>query len=62
MIATTPEIEAAIAKNAPVSFSCSGGQDSDALVLEGNAELDRRRHAGPRLCIHRKARKGVTGL
>ena len=51
-ITTTPEIDAAIACDAPISFSVSGGQDSDALVLETNAELDRRGHSGPRMCIH----------
>jgi 3'-phosphoadenosine 5'-phosphosulfate sulfotransferase (PAPS reductase)/FAD synthetase len=51
-IATTPEIDAAIRAGAPIGFAISGGQDSDALVLEGNAELDQRGHAGPRLCIH----------
>jgi 3'-phosphoadenosine 5'-phosphosulfate sulfotransferase (PAPS reductase)/FAD synthetase len=52
LIATTPEIDVAIRAGAPIGFAISGGQDSDVLVLEGNAELDRRGHTGPRLCIH----------
>lgn len=51
-IVTTIEIDEAIERGAPISFGVSGGQDSDTLVLETNAELDRRRHTGPRLCIH----------
>lgn len=51
-IATTPEIDTLIATDAPISFSCSGGKDSDALVLATMAELDRRGHSGPRVCVY----------
>lgn len=51
-ISTTPTIEALLAAGAPVAFGVSGGKDSDALALEGNAYLDRIGHQGPRVLIH----------
>ena len=47
-IATTPEIDAAIRADAPIALGVSGGEDLDCLVVEVQAELERRGHARPR--------------
>jgi 3'-phosphoadenosine 5'-phosphosulfate sulfotransferase (PAPS reductase)/FAD synthetase len=51
-IATTPEIDAALAKNAPVAIGVSGGKDSCAVALATIAYLDSVGHTGPRILIH----------
>jgi 3'-phosphoadenosine 5'-phosphosulfate sulfotransferase (PAPS reductase)/FAD synthetase len=49
-LARHPDIERALAAGAVISYSVSGGKDSDALVLACEREL--RGHPGPRLLIH----------
>lgn len=49
-IARTPDIDTALNAGAVISYSVSGGKDSDALVLACEREL--RGHAGPRVLIH----------
>jgi 3'-phosphoadenosine 5'-phosphosulfate sulfotransferase (PAPS reductase)/FAD synthetase len=51
-IASTPEIDALLAANAPVAVGVSGGKDSQAAALATVAHLDRIRHAGPRVLVH----------
>lgn len=51
-IATTPEIDALLAANAPVAVGVSGGKDSQAAALATYAHLDAIGHTGPRLLIH----------
>jgi 3'-phosphoadenosine 5'-phosphosulfate sulfotransferase (PAPS reductase)/FAD synthetase len=52
LIATTPEIENAIANDAPVAFSVSGGKDGETAVLELMPYLDDRGHRGPRILVN----------
>ncbi|CAH2399127.1 phosphoadenosine phosphosulfate reductase domain-containing protein [Mesorhizobium ventifaucium] len=52
LIATTPEIAALLAANAPVAIGVSGGKDSHAAAVAIVAYLNRIGHAGPRLLIH----------
>lgn len=49
-LARHPDIERALSAGAVISYSVSGGKDSDALVLACEREL--RGHPGPRLLIH----------
>jgi 3'-phosphoadenosine 5'-phosphosulfate sulfotransferase (PAPS reductase)/FAD synthetase len=49
-LARHPDIERALASGAVISYSVSGGKDSDALVLACEREL--RGHPGPRVLIH----------
>lgn len=51
-IATTPEVDALLAANAPVAIGVSGGKDSSAVAIATSLYLDRIGHAGPRLLIH----------
>lgn len=51
-IATTPDIDALIAANAPVAVGVSGGKDSQAAALATFAHLDACGHTGPRVLIH----------
>lgn len=57
-IATSPEIDALLAANAPVAIGVSGGKDSTAVAFATIAYLDDIGHAGPRVLIH--ADLGVT--
>ncbi|MER8941315.1 phosphoadenosine phosphosulfate reductase family protein [Mesorhizobium sp. M0915] len=52
LIATTPEIAALLAANAPVAIGVSGGKDSHVAAVATIAYLNRIGHAGPRLLIH----------
>ncbi len=47
-----PEIAAALAANAAVGISASGGKDSAAVAIATIAYLDKIGHKGPRLLIH----------
>ncbi|HMP42437.1 MAG TPA: phosphoadenosine phosphosulfate reductase family protein [Roseiflexaceae bacterium] len=49
-LARHPDIDRALAAGAVISYSVSGGKDSDALVLACEREL--RGHPGPRTLIH----------
>lgn len=51
-IATSPEIDALIAANAPVAIGVSGGKDSQAAALATIRHLDAIGHSGPRVLIH----------
>ena len=51
-ISLTSEISAALASDAVVAFSISGGKDSVASAHATNAYLDEIGHAGPRVLIH----------
>lgn len=51
-IAITPEITALLARDAVVAFGVSGGKDSQALAVAGNAYLDAIGHRGPRILVH----------
>ena len=51
-VATTPEINSLLASNAPVAWGVSGGKDSVALALAGQAYLDSIGHTGPRVLVH----------
>lgn len=51
-IATTPEVDALIAGDAPVAIGVSGGKDSDAATFATLDHLDRVGHRGPRLLVH----------
>ncbi|MBA3822445.1 MAG: phosphoadenosine phosphosulfate reductase family protein [Ktedonobacterales bacterium] len=52
VVASDPAIDDLIAANAPLSFSSSGGKDSDAAALATSAYLDQKGHRGTRLVIH----------
>lgn len=49
-LARHPDIESALAAGGVISYSVSGGKDSDALVLACERELAG--HSGPRVLIH----------
>lgn len=49
-LARHPDIESALTAKAVISYSVSGGKDSDALVLACERELSG--HSGPRVLIH----------
>jgi len=51
-VATTPEVDALLALDAPVAIGVSGGKDSCAVAFAVAEQLDRVGHAGPRLLIH----------
>ncbi|WP_331373794.1 phosphoadenosine phosphosulfate reductase family protein [Sinorhizobium chiapasense] len=51
-IATTPDVDHAIALNAAVAIGVSGGKDSQAAALATFAKLDSAGHVGPRVLIH----------
>lgn len=51
-IATTAEIDAALALDAPVAIGVSGGKDSSALAFATIEYLDAIGHGGPRVLIH----------
>jgi 3'-phosphoadenosine 5'-phosphosulfate sulfotransferase (PAPS reductase)/FAD synthetase len=51
-VATTPEIERALADHAPVAIGVSGGKDSSAVAIRTFEYLDDCGHRGPRLLIH----------
>ena len=51
-VASTLEVEALIAANAPVAVGVSGGKDSQAAALAVFAHLDAAGHRGPRVLIH----------
>jgi 3'-phosphoadenosine 5'-phosphosulfate sulfotransferase (PAPS reductase)/FAD synthetase len=51
-IASTTEIDALLAANAPVAVGVSGGKDSQAAALATFEHLDSIGHTGPRILIH----------
>lgn len=51
-VATTPEIDDLLARNAVVAFGVSGGKDSVAGVIATHRHLERIGHTGPRVAIH----------
>jgi 3'-phosphoadenosine 5'-phosphosulfate sulfotransferase (PAPS reductase)/FAD synthetase len=51
-VATTPEIDKAVADHAPVAIGVSGGKDSDALAFATIDHLDTVGHRGERILIH----------
>ena len=51
-VASTLEVEALIAADAPVAVGVSGGKDSQAAALAVFAHLDAAGHRGPRVLIH----------
>jgi 3'-phosphoadenosine 5'-phosphosulfate sulfotransferase (PAPS reductase)/FAD synthetase len=51
-VATTPEVDAMLDKNAVVAVGVSGGKDSVAVALAVARHLDAIGHTGPRLLIH----------
>lgn len=51
-VASTPDIDALIAANAPVAIGVSGGKDSQATALATIAHLDQAGHTGPRILVH----------
>lgn len=51
-IATTPEVDAAVASGSPVAIGVSGGKDSTALAFATVEWLDAIGHTGPRVLIH----------
>lgn len=51
-IATTPEIDRAIADNSPIAAGVSGGKDSSVLGLDLNEYLDSVGHTGERILVH----------
>lgn len=51
-IASTPEVDAALARHAPVALGVSGGKDSTALAFATVDHLDAIGHTGPRILIH----------
>lgn len=51
-VATTPEVENMLARNAVVAIGVSGGKDSDACAIATSEYLDRIGHTGARLLIH----------
>lgn len=51
-VATTPEIEALLARNAPVGIGVSGGKDSCLLAFAVNQHLREIGHTGPQILIH----------
>lgn len=51
-VATTPEIEALLAKDAVVAVGVSGGKDSEALAIAIDDHLQRIGHTGPKTLIH----------
>lgn len=51
-IARTPEIDALLARNAPVAIGISGGKDSSAVSFAVVDYLNEIGHTGPRILIH----------
>jgi len=51
-VVTTPEIDRALAADAPVAIGVSGGKDSCVLAFRVVEHLDAIGHRGPRLLIH----------
>lgn len=51
-VATTPEVDALVATNAPVGIGVSGGKDSTAVAFAVLDHLDAVGHTGPRLLVH----------
>lgn len=51
-VATTPEVNEMLARNAVVAIGVSGGKDSDACAIATSEHLDSIGHTGPRLLIH----------
>lgn len=51
-VATTPEIDGLLNRNAVVAIGVSGGKDSVAVALAVGRHLDDIGHTGPRLLIH----------
>lgn len=51
-VATTPEVDELLRRNAVCAIGVSGGKDSDAVALAVASYLDRIKHAGPRALIH----------
>jgi 3'-phosphoadenosine 5'-phosphosulfate sulfotransferase (PAPS reductase)/FAD synthetase len=51
-VATTPEVEALLNKNAVVAIGVSGGKDSQACALAVNEHLNSIGHTGVRVLVH----------
>lgn len=51
-VATTPEVNTAIASNAAIAIGTSGGKDSVACALAVASHLDEMGHHGPRVLVH----------
>lgn len=51
-VATTPQVDEMLARNAVLAIGVSGGKDSDACAIATSEYLDRIGHTGPRLLIH----------
>jgi 3'-phosphoadenosine 5'-phosphosulfate sulfotransferase (PAPS reductase)/FAD synthetase len=51
-IASTPEVDALIGRNAPVAIGVSGGKDSSAVAIATIEGLDELAHMGPRVLVH----------
>lgn len=51
-VATTPQVDEMLARNAVVAIGVSGGKDSDACAIATTEYLDRIGHTGPRLLVH----------
>lgn len=51
-VATTPEVDALLNRNAVVAVGVSGGKDGSAAALAVNRYLDEIGHTGPRVLIH----------
>lgn len=51
-VATTPEVDELLHRNAVCAVGVSGGKDSDAVALAVAAHLDLIGHSGPRVLIH----------
>lgn len=52
LVATTPEVDSLLNRNAVVAIGVSGGKDSVAVALAVGRHLDAIGHTGPRLLIH----------
>lgn len=51
-VATTPQVNDMLRRNAVVAIGVSGGKDSDACAIATSEYLDSIGHTGPRLLIH----------
>ncbi|WP_432780692.1 phosphoadenosine phosphosulfate reductase family protein (plasmid) [Pseudomonas corrugata] len=51
-VATTPQVDEMLARNAVVAIGVSGGKDSDACAIATSEYLDSIGHSGPRLLVH----------
>lgn len=52
LVATPPEVESLLSRNAVVAVGVSGGKDSVAVALATARHLDEIGHTGPRVLIH----------